>query len=690
MGVHVGEAGADPYRIHLSLLSGLLSHIGLKDVDKQEYAGARGAKFAIFPGSALFRRTPRFVMAAELVETSRLWARIVARIEPEWAESLAGHLVKRSYSEPHWEASAGAVLAMERVTLFGVPLVVARKVNYGRIDPALSRELFIRHALVEGDWSTEHRFFHANRELLEEVEELEHRARRRDIVVDDETLFAFYDRRVGDDVVSARHFDSWWKKTRRTQPDLLDFSAAMLVTAAAAGVSKADYPDVWRQGDLKLPLTYQFEPGADADGVTVHIALPVLNQVVDDFDWQVPGLRQELITALVRALPKAVRRNYAPVPDHVKAVLEAITPREGGLLDAVGRELGQLTGVEPARSDWEPGKLPDHLRMTIRVEDERGRTLAEGKDLAALKERLRPLARAAVAAVARGVEQPGLRSWTIGTVPRVLHRTHGAHAVTAYPGLVDEGETVGLRVFETEAERDRAHGRGIRRLLLLTVPSPIPWLGRRLSAQTKLGLTRYPYGTVPDLLEDCVAAAVDKLIDDAGGPAWDEAGFAGLREAVRADLTDTTVDLVVTVERIVAAAHEVRGRLGGSEPSLAPALEDMRAQLVTLIRPGFVTATGAHHLPDLPRYLRAIARRAEKLPQNSRRDADWMRQVAEVQREYAAALAALPPHRRDDPEVVGIRWMIEELRVSFFAQDLRTPYPVSAPRILRTLSSIMN
>lgn len=691
IGVHLGGTGADPYLIHLSLLSGLLSHIGLKDVDKQEYAGARGAKFSIFPGSALFRRGPRFVMAAELVETSRLWARVVARIEPEWAESLAGHLVKRSYSEPHWEANAGAVMAFEKVTLYGVPLVVQRKVNFSRVDPALCRELFIRHALVEGDWKTEHRFFHANRELLDEVSELEHRARRRDIVVDDETLFEFYDRRVGPDVVSARHFDSWWKKVRQTQPDLLDFFAAMLVNEAAAGVSKADYPDAWRQGDLRLPLTYQFEPGADADGVTVHIPLPVLNQVVDDFDWQVPGLRPELVTALVRALPKAVRRNYVPVPEHVAAVLEQLTPRDGRLLDAVGRELGRLTGVAPSPRDWQPDRIPDHLRMTFRVEDERGRTLAEGKDLAVLRERLRPLARAAVAAVARGVEQTGLRSWTVGTLPRVLDRTHGGLAVTAYPALVDEGETVGVRVFETEAEQERAMHAGTRRLLLLTVPSPIPWLGRRLSTQAKLGLTRYPYGTVPDLLEDCVRAAVDKLLADAGGPVWDEQAYARLRDAVRSDLTDTTVDIVVTVERIVAAAHEARGRLGGTgDPALAPSLEDMRAQLVNLIRPGFVTATGARHLADLPRYLRAIGRRAEKLRQNSRRDVEWMRQVHAVQREYDQVLAELPPHRRDDPEIAEVRWMIEELRVSYFAQDLRTAYPVSDKRILRQLAAIMN
>ncbi|MBX6723699.1 MAG: DUF3418 domain-containing protein, partial [Dactylosporangium sp.] len=294
LGMAQNRTPADPRAVHTSLLAGLLSHIGLKDPEKQEYVGARGARFAIAPGSALFRKSPRWVMAAELVETSRLWARVVARIEPEWIEPLAGHLVKRTYSEPHWDRARGAVLAYERVTLYGVPIVVRRPVNYGRIDPVASRELFIRHALVEGDWDTHHAFFAENRRLLDEVADLEHRARRRDILVDDQALFDFYDQRIPAEVVSARHFDSWWKRARRTDPNLLTFSIDMLVNPAAGGVTTEDYPDFWWQGELRLPLSYQFEPGTAADGVTVHIPLPVLGQVrPDGFDWQVPGLREE-------------------------------------------------------------------------------------------------------------------------------------------------------------------------------------------------------------------------------------------------------------------------------------------------------------------------------------------------------------------------------------------------------------
>ncbi len=381
--------------LHTALLAGLLSHIGLWDPDKREYVGARGARFVPWPGSALFKKPPRAVMAGELVETSRLWGRDLGRIEPEWVEPLAAHLLKRSYSEPHWSSKQGAVLAYEKVTLYGVPLVASRRVAYGGIDPELSRQLFIRHALVQGEWRTHHAFFAANRELLEEVEELENRLRRRDILVDDETLFDFYDERVPADVVSARHFDSWWKAARRELPDLLDFERAMLLREDASSVSENEFPDHWMVGELALPLSYQFEPGAAADGVTVHIPLPVLNRVPPEgFDWQVPGLRLDLVTALLRSLPKTLRRNFVPAPDHARAVVDALdrqesTPTEP-LTDAMARELRNRTGVVVPPDAWDLARVPEHLQMTFVVEDEQGAVVAQGKDLEAVKQELRP------------------------------------------------------------------------------------------------------------------------------------------------------------------------------------------------------------------------------------------------------------------------------------------------------------
>jgi ATP-dependent helicase HrpA len=690
LGIEFSSAPEDGDRLHQSLLAGLLSHVGLKDPDKNEYLGARGAKFAVFPGSALFRRPPRWVMAAELVETSRLWGRIAARIEPEWAEKLAGHLVKRSYSEPHWEAKRGGVVALEKVMLYGVPLVAARKVDYGRIDPELSRELFIRHALVEGDWTTHHGFFHANRSMLDEVEELEHRVRRRDIVVDDETLFAFYDERIPADVVSGGHFDAWWKKARRSQPDLLDFSASMLVSDSEAASRAAEYPDVWRQGDLTLPLSYQFEPGSAADGVTVHIPLPVLNRVDGDgFDWQIPGLREDLVTALIKSLPKPLRVNFVPAPDTARAALSQLEPAHGSLTAALSDELHRMTRVRVPHDAWAWDRVPDHLRMTYRVEDEGGTVRAEGKDLDALKRTLAPRVRSTIAEAAASIEQGGLTAWPGDALPRTFEHTRGGHSVQGFPALVDEGSTVAIRVLGTPAEQEAGHWLGTRRLLLLSVPNPLRAVLGGLSNQVKLALGRSPYRDVPALLEDSIAAAVDSLVEAAGGPAWDAAGFAALRDAVRAQLVDAVVGVVTVVSRILAAAHSVEARISSvRQPALLAALTDIRAQLSGLVYPGFVSATGRRRLPDVLRYLQGIERRLDKLTENPGRDRDSTGRVEVVQAAYRELVDSLPPARREAPDVRQIRWMIEELRVSLFAQSLKTAYPVSEQRIYRAMDQI--
>ncbi|MDR7301088.1 ATP-dependent RNA helicase HrpA [Haloactinomyces albus] len=709
LGMSVNDEPADPPRIHQSLLAGLLSHIGLKDEERtsgssskeqssrrkgpNEYLGARGAKFAVFPGSALSKKPPRWVMAAELVETSRLWARTVARIEPEWVEKLAGHLVKRSYSEPHWEKNRGAVMAYEKVTLYGVPLVVSRKVNYGRIEPELCRELFIRHALVEGDWETNHQFFHDNRALLAEVEDLEQRARRRDILVDDDTLFDFYDRRIGDEVVSARHFDSWWKKTRRSQPDLLNFSKSMLVNQDSGEVSEHDYPDVWRQGRQELPLTYQFEPGSDADGVTVHVPLPVLNQLSSaGFDWQIPGLREELVTALLKSLPKQVRRNLVPVPDHAKAVLQRMTPHSEPLLEALERELRRMTGVIVPHDAWDLDRVPEHLKVTFRVVDSangKERKLDEDKDLESLRQRLKPKLRAEISAAAADIEQHGRRSWDFGRLPHTFEQQRDGQVVKAYPALVDEGETVGVRVFDTEAAQRRALWQGTRRLVLLNTPSPVKFLQRRLTNTSKLVFSRSPHGDVTTLFEDCIACAADKLIADSGGPVTDEDGFARLTERVRAGLNETSADVVSHVERVLAAAQSIEAHLANPSRSIpAESLEDIRTQLSNLVYPGFVTATGWQRLPDVVRYLRAIEYRLDKLPQHPRRDREWMDRVLDVEQRYQEMLDAVPQGQPAGESLLAVGWMIEELRVSYFAQELKTPHSVSDKRIFRAMDKL--
>lgn len=690
LGATLNDVPADHDRIHQALLAGLLSQVGLKDTDKNEYLGARNAKFAIFPGSALFKKPPRWVMAAELVETSRLWGRIAGRVEPDWIEKAAGHLVRRSYSEPHWEKKQAAVMALERVTLYGIPLVAGRKVNFGRIDPETSRDLFIRHALVEGDWDTRHRFFQENRELLAEVEDLEHRARRRDILVDDETLFEFYDQRIPADVVSGRHFDSWWKKTRHDSPDLLTFDRSMLVNEQAAGIGEADYPDSWQQGDLRLRLTYQFEPGTDADGVTVHIPLAVLNQVTEaGFDWQIPGLRAELVESLLRSLPKPLRRHVVPVPDCAAAVLRRMRPGTAPLLDALEDALRRQVGVVVPRDAWQLDRVPDHLKITYRVVDERQQALAEGRDLAELRERLRPRLRETLSASARGVEKSGLRDWTIGDLDRTHRAPQGGYQVTSYPALVDEGDEVAVRLFDTEAEQRQAMWAGTRRLVLLNAPTPIKLIQGRLSNQTKLALTHNPHGGVGALLDDCASGAADRLIARHGGPAWSQEDFATLRGRVRAELPPLMTEIVGTVEQVLTEWRSVELRLKDvARHAPKDSIADIRTQLGGLVFPGFVTAVGAQRLPHLVRYLRGVARRLEKLPENPARDADWTAKVAAVTEAYERRAARVPATAPPSKGLRQVRWAIEELRLSYFAQTIKTAYPVSDKRIMKALEQL--
>ncbi len=688
--------GGDPPdrdAVHRSVLAGLLSHVGMRDDAKRDFQGARNGRFAVAPGSALFKKPPRWVMAAELVETNRVWARVAAPVRPEWAERLGAHLVKRSYGEPWWDARRGSAMAHERVTLYGLPIVTGRRVAYARVDPQAAREMFIRHALVEGDWETHHLFLRDNRKLVEEVRALEDRARRRDILVGDDALFGFYDARVGPEVTSAGRFEQWWKHERHRRPELLRFSLELLVDPAAGDVTAESYPEVWRQGDLALRLAYEFEPGSETDGVTVEVPLVVLNRIdvnggdEDGFDWQVPGLRRELVTELIRSLPKQLRRNFVPAPDYAAAFLDRAGPDDGPLLPTLARELAHMTGEAVPAESWQLDRVPDHLKMTFRIVDDRGRTLALGKDLEALKLRLLPQARAAVAHAVAAVEQSGLRSWSFGELARVVVGERRGHAVTGYPALVDEGDSVAARVLATEAEQERAMWAGTRRLLLLNLPSPAKAVQRRLADETKLALTLGPDATVTELLDSCAACAVDGLVADAGGPAWDQEGFAALLSAVRVRFADTLADVVALVGRILETRRRAVARLAAmTAPALQPAVDDVRAQLSRLVHPGFVAAAGARRLPDVLRYLQAVDRRLEKLPGDPARDRELAARVQRLEQAYAELVRRRPHGAGDDLE--RVRWMLEELRVSYFAQALGTAEPVSEKRIVKELDRL--
>ena len=696
MGIREGapDEAADPDRVHAAMLAGLLSHIGMREEtkgrDSREFQGARNSKFVLAPGSVLTKRPPRWVVVAELVETSRLYGRTAARIQPEGVERIAGDLVQRTYSEPHWDAERGTAMAFERVTLYGLPLVGRRRVSYAEIEPEVARDLFIQHALVEGDWQTRHHFFRDNARLREELELLEEKARRRDLLVGDEEIFAFYDARVPGEAVSVRHFDAWWKTQRRQTPDLLTLTRGDLLR----NDQTIEHPDTLQAGDVSLPLTYRFEPGAEDDGVTVHVPVDVLARLGgDEFAWQVPALREELVTALIRSLPKDLRRNFVPAPDTARAVLAEIPPGDEPLLAAVQRELHRMTRVLVPIDAFDLDKLPAHLRVTFAVESADGEELARGKDLGALQQTLAvPVRRAVAEAVAGELERTGLRSWPddLDELPRVVERASGGHLVRGFPSFVDAGTAVDVHVFAAQAEQDSAMGPGIRRLLRLSLPSPVKNIERQLDPRVRLVLGANPDGSLQALLDDCADAATDVLVANFSVPVWTRAEFSAMRDRVADELVRTTEGIVGRVEKVLAAAHEVQLALPAEPlPAQAAAITDIRAQLDRLLPKGFVTVTGAVQLADLARYLTAIGRRLDRLPHNVSADRERMDRVHAVQHAFEDLVGALSPTRAAADDIRDIARQIEELRVSLWAQQLGTPRPVSEQRIYRAIDAVV-
>ncbi len=693
----------DAPRLHQALLAGLLSHVGLRDPARRDYLGARGARFAIWPGSALARRPPEWVVAAELVETSRLWGRVAAQVQPQWVEPLAAHLVSRTYSEPHWSSRRGAVMAYERVTLYGLPLVTQRRVTYGAIDPETSRELFIRHALVQGEWSAHHAFVRANAARVADVERLEARSRRRDLLADEQARFEFFDARVPAEVVSQRHFDRWWKRARRDQPELLTFDDAALLADDASSVSEEAFPETWHAGDVALPVTYQFEPGTAADGVTVHVPVDVLGQLDPAaFSWQVPGLREELVTALIRSLPKSIRRSYVPAPNFASAALAALADEVGvgDLPGALARALEAMGGNRIERSDWDPERLPGHLRITFDVHASAAVSspvLGSGPDLADLARRLAPRTAdalgAATASAGPDVRRAELRGWPTGDaadLPDVIEVQRAGAVVRGYPALVDDGETASVQVFSTSDEARRNHRRGLRRLLTLELPSPAAAALRGLSNHQRLTLGAPPHqGGTAGLLADCLDAAVEELLGPDADQVRTPAAYAELSARVRAGLPPAFTALLASVAAVLEVAQEVDRQVrAATSLSLLPALTDIRGQVAQLLPDRFVTRAGAERMADLQRYLRAIQERLARLPDHHRQDDAAMWQVHQIQDEVAATLAGLPAGVRSSTAATELTWMVEELRVSLFAQQLRTAYPVSDKRIRRALAAL--
>ncbi|MCU0153093.1 ATP-dependent RNA helicase HrpA [Curtobacterium poinsettiae] len=720
--VRVGQARSeDGDAVHRALLSGLLSQIGLRDREKRDYLGCRNTRFVVFPGSVLAKKQPDAVMAAELVETSRLFARTVGRIDPAWVEPLAGDLLKRTYGEPHWEKKQGAVVAYERVTLFGVPIVQRRRVQYSRIDPEHSRELFIRHALVEGEWESQQAFDRANRKLRKELEQLEERTRRRDILLDDENVYEFYDARIPADVATTRDFEGWWRTTRREQPDLLTMRRSDLLDESAAEAAEDDveYPTQWHSGDQRLAIQYRFEPGAQDDGVSVQVPLALLPRMREEgFDWQVRGLRRELVTALIKSLPKQIRKNVVPAADWAEKIVaelpdDAPTEPTESFRATLAKAIQRMTYVPVSESDFDLTRVPAHLLPTWAVVDERGRRVETGKDLSALQTKLKDrtqqsvasatakgagrsggAARVASAGAGRPLEQSGLTAWPDQDLPQTLDTKQAGGVIRAYPSLVEEGTgpkaTVGVQLLATPSDRVVRMPAGVRRLVMHAVPSPVSYIQSHLTAQEKLALAASPYPLTAALFDDVLAAVVDAGIRRAhpDGMVFTKAGFEAVRDAVSATVVDTMFTAVSEVAAVLAAQRSAERALKqANSMSLLAALSDMRQQMERLVFPGFVAVAGLDRLRRIRVYLQGIEARVQKLLQNPGRDATWMREVTVATDRYTDAGGVFPPAVGAHPELVHARWMLEEFRLSLFAQELGTAETVSLQRITKALTA---
>ena len=694
LGVRSGTEAAHPDRIHQALLSGLLSHLGVRDGDSREFRGAYGSKFVVAPGSTLAKKPPKWLMAAELVETNRLWGRMTAAVQPEWAERLAGPLVKYSYGDPTWDARSGRPVVVERATLFGLPIVTGRTIGLDRLDRGLARELFIRHALVEGDWETQHTFVAENREALHDLRTMGDRVRRFDLI-DDELVFAFYDRRVGADVVSTRHFDRWWKQQQRTRPDALRITAeALLGDVAAPGVTD-DFPDSWHYDGIDLALTYRYEPGAPDDGTTVHVPLTVLNRVGDEgFDWSVPGFREELVAALCRTLPKELRRAMVPAAETVAAACGRIDPADGRLVVSLARVLTEMLGERVTASMFDGARIPDHLRITFSVDDASGRSLGTGKDIHALRRALEGRMRAAIAAAAPLAERSGIVAWDLGTLPRQVETVGDGHSVFGYPALLDDGDSVSLRIFTTPAMQTRVMRAGVRRLLLLAVNVTRKQVVQGLTNAQRLAIARSERVELDEIADQCITSAADLVVSEFverhSDLPFDAEMFAELVADGRARLAPTAGDALRAAAEVIAAANGVESTLDRMvSPLVATTVDDARRHLRRLVRRRFVATAGVRRLPDVLRYVRGIERRLDKVTDGPMRDAQRLRTVATLEARYEALLDAYERSKRPLPtEAVELGWLLEELRVSEFAQTLGTAVSVSPQRISRDLARL--
>lgn len=693
MGLSINEEPATFEQVHRALITGLLSQVGFKE-DRHEYQGTRQTRFHIFPGSGLFGKPPKWVVTAELAETSKLYARINADIDPLWIEEAAPHLVKKQYFEPHFEKKQGSVIADEQVTLLGLILVPRRRVQFGPVAPVKAREIFIREGLVNSQLTRKLPFIQHNLKLIEDVQALEAKSRRRDILVDEEVLFEAYDRAIPEGIYNEKLLAGWWHKAAKKEPKLLFFERDDLIAGETEHITENEYPEFWRQDNLRLPLSYHFEPNAEDDGVSVNIQLGILNQVKPEgFDWHIPALREERIAHLIKSLPKTLRRNFVPAPNFAGAIIADIEPLQGRLTEAMATKLRRMTGVTVPEENWDESSLPAHLRMNFKILDGK-KLVSQGRDLQSLQQQLSGKVQQRLEKTAGDdISRERVDSWDFDDLPEVITERQQGFELKAYPGLINKGKgQVALQLFDNPEQAKKHHKAGVRELLLQHIPSPIKHLQKSLSNKAKLTMYFNPWGKVDALIADCIAAAVDGLIQEQieqGNELREQKGFEQLKDIVRANLNDRVEQIALEVEQCLLLSQQVRKSLKGKIPlDQIQSRGDIQDQLDNLVFAGFVSAFGGERLSDIVRYLKAIQRRLEKLPVDPNKDRLMTLTLTNLEEQYKAAVKAYENKGSVVPDdVAEIRWMIEELRVSFFAQTLGTKYPVSEKRVKQAIEA---
>tara|TARA_R100001440_G_scaffold11511_1_gene20456 strand:+ start:7523 stop:11440 length:3918 start_codon:yes stop_codon:yes gene_type:complete len=693
MGLSINDEAATYEQVHRALIAGLLSQVGFKE-DRHEYQGTRQSRFHIFPGSGLFGKPPKWVVTAELAETSKLYARINADIDPLWVEEAGSHLVKKQYLEPHFEKKKGSVIADEQVTLLGLILVPRRRVQYGPVAPVKAREIFIREALVNSQLTRKLPFIQHNLKLISDIQALEAKSRRRDILVDEEVLFEAYDRAIAEGIYNEKLLAGWWHKAAKKEPKLLFFERDDLIAGETEHITENEYPEFWRQGNLRLPLSYHFEPNAEDDGVSVNIQLGILNQVkLEGFDWHIPALREERIAHLIKSLPKALRRNFVPAPNFAGAIMADVEPMQGRLTDAMATKLRRMTGVTVPEENWDESSLPAHLRMNFKIFDGK-KLVSQGRDLQSLQQQLSGKVQQRLEKTAGDdINREQVDSWDFDDLPEVITERQQGFELKAYPGLINKGKgQVALQLFDNPEQAKQHHKTGVRELLLQQIPSPVKHLQKSLSNKAKLAMYFNPWGKVDALIADCIAAAVDGLIQEQieqGNKLRDKQSFGQLKDVVRANLNELVEKIALEVEQCLLLSQQVRKALKGKIPlDQIQSRGDIQDQLDNLVFAGFVSAYGSHRLSDIVRYLKAIQRRLEKLPVAPNKDRLMTLTLANLEEQYKAVVKAYENKGSVVPDdVAEIRWMIEELRVSFFAQTLGTKYPVSEKRVKQAIEA---